>query len=78
MERIQREHEELSQEFRRFRAEKEEQEAERNEQYEALEKKIVQQQSVDHEKIHQLNKQIDEQENKSEVLEKENTILLLR
>lgn len=58
IERIQGEHEELSNEFRRFRAEKEEQEAERNRQYDALEKKIVQQQSVDQEKINQLNKQI--------------------
>jgi hypothetical protein len=33
---------------------------------------------VDHDKINQLNKQIDEQENKCEVLEKENAILLLR
>jgi chromosome segregation ATPase len=41
LERILREHDELSNEFRRFRGEKETQEAERNRLYEALEKKIV-------------------------------------
>jgi len=76
--RLHTEHEELSEEFTKFRREKAEQEAARNGQYKALEERIARRQGADAEQIDQLNKQIEALENSSEVVKKENSILQLR
>jgi chromosome segregation ATPase len=72
------EHRELSAEFAQFRADKERQEAARNAQYQALEERITTQQQADAARNDELKSQIATLENSSEVLQKENSILLLR
>ena len=78
MTRLNEDHKDLSQEFTKFRKEKEEQESLRNKQFKTLEDKISSLQQVDDEKINQLNKQIEGLENSNEVIKKENNILQLR
>ena len=73
--RLNEDHKELSQEFTKFRKEKEDQEFIRNKQFKSLEDKISSLQVVDDEKINQLNKQIEGLENSAEVIKKENNIL---
>ena len=63
MTRLNEDHKELSQEFTKFRKEKEDQESLRNKQFKSLEDKISSLQVVDDEKINQLNKQIEGLEN---------------
>lgn len=76
--RLNQEHRELSAEFAQFRADKERQEAARNAQYQALEERIKSQQQADAARNDELKSQIAALENSSEVLQKENSILLLR
>ena len=76
--RLQGEHEELALEFTKFRKDKELQEAARNAQYKALEDRITTQQQADAARNEELKSQISTLENRSEVAQKENSILKLR